>query len=167
MKVDLLSYPDGRAPESSCHRGGTFLIGLSTDEPSMSLLNPPSSQKSPQLPLGRDAMTSRPLYDIHSQVPGLSHQVPGSGVQHQVQVQARLFASHFCTFARGLAAFVPLHFISRHPPPGAATRHPKRCLSDPPSLWASRPLVVLSGPQALVSSPHASLAHVSTCQLAS
>jgi hypothetical protein len=53
------------------------------------MLNPPSSQKSPQLPLGRDAMTSHPLYDIHSQVPGLSHQVPGSGVQHQVQVQAR------------------------------------------------------------------------------
>jgi hypothetical protein len=25
----------------------------------------------------------------HSQVPGLSHQVPGSGVQHQVQVRAR------------------------------------------------------------------------------
>jgi hypothetical protein len=24
---------------------------------------------------------------IHSQVPGLSHQVPGSGVQHLVQVQ--------------------------------------------------------------------------------
>jgi len=26
---------------------------------------------------------------IHSQVPGLSRQVPGSGVRHQVQVQAR------------------------------------------------------------------------------
>ena len=24
---------------------------------------------------------------IHSQVPGLGHQVPGSGIQHQVQVQ--------------------------------------------------------------------------------
>jgi hypothetical protein len=51
------------------------------------MLNPPSSQKSPQLPLGRDAMTSHPLYDIHSQVPGLGHQAPGSGIQHQVQVQ--------------------------------------------------------------------------------
>jgi len=51
----------------------------------------------------------------HSRVPGLGPQIPGSGVQHQVQVrvQARLFASHFCTFARGISAFAPLHFISR------------------------------------------------------
>ena len=47
--------------------------------------------------LGRDAMTSHPLERNQSQVPGLGHQVPGSGVQHQVQVQARLFGSHFCT----------------------------------------------------------------------
>ena len=31
--------------------------------------------------LGRDAMTSRPSERIHSQVPGLGRQVPGSGVQ--------------------------------------------------------------------------------------
>ena len=50
---------------------------------------------------------------IHSQVPGLGLQVPGSGIQHQVQVQARLFASHFCTFARGTAAFAHLQIITR------------------------------------------------------
>ena len=32
-------------------------------------------------------MTSHPLGQNHSQVPGLSHQVSGSGVQGQVQVQ--------------------------------------------------------------------------------
>ena len=49
---------------------------------------------------------------MNFQVPGLGPQVSGSGIQHQVQVQARLFASHFCTFARGHAAFAPLHFIT-------------------------------------------------------
>jgi hypothetical protein len=130
VKVDLLGYPNGRAPESSCHRGGTFLTGLSTDEPSMSMLNPPSSQKSPQLPLGRDAMTSHPLYDIHSQVPGLSHQVPGSGVQHQVQVQALfgcLSPLHFCTRLSRICTFA-LHI----PPPATWGRHlPPETVSSP------------------------------------
>ena len=34
-------------------------------------------------------------------------------------------ASHLCTFARGTAAFAPLHFTSRHLLPGSATRHPE------------------------------------------
>ncbi len=34
---------------------------------------------------GRDA--PRAVVGFHSQVPGLGRQVPGSGVQHQVQVQ--------------------------------------------------------------------------------
>ena len=44
---------------------------------------------------GRVALNGKPetginaAVMIHSQVPGLGHQVPGSGVQHQVQVQAR------------------------------------------------------------------------------
>ncbi len=50
---------------------------------------------------------------IHPQVPGLGRQAPGSGIQHQVQVQACLDVSHLCTFARGHAAFAPLHIVSR------------------------------------------------------
>ena len=37
---------------------------------------------------GRDRVTTV-LHHLHSQVPGLGHQVSGSGVQHQGQVQAR------------------------------------------------------------------------------
>jgi hypothetical protein len=53
-----------------------------------------------------------PADTMHSQVPGLCHRVSGSGVRHQVQVQAFLDVSYLCTFARGHAAFAPLHFIT-------------------------------------------------------
>jgi len=38
---------------------------------------------------------------------------------------------NFCTFAQAAGPFAPLHFTSRHLPPGAATRHPKRCIPLP------------------------------------
>jgi hypothetical protein len=53
----------------------------------------------------------RPPPATRNDSPLKSPHVPGSGIQHQVQVQARLFASHFCTFARGPAAFAPLHCL--------------------------------------------------------
>jgi hypothetical protein len=49
---------------------------------------------------------------MNFQVPGLGPQVSGSGIQHQVQVHAFLDVSYLCTFARGHAAFAPLHFIT-------------------------------------------------------
>ena len=63
---------------------------------------------------------------VHSQVPGLGHQVPGSGIQHQVQVQALfgcLSPLHFCTRPRLICTFA-------------------LSLSDQLGLWASnvRPL---------------------------
>jgi hypothetical protein len=82
----------------------------------------------------------RAALGLHSQVPGLGPQVPGSGVQHQGQVQARLFASHFCTRLSRICTFA-LRF--RHPPPGAATRHPKQCdlpLSTASHFFTGAPL---------------------------
>ncbi len=58
---------------------------------------------------------------MHSQVPGLSHQIPGSGVQHQVQVRACFDVSplHFCMRPRRICTFA--HY-ALHPYPNQKTR---------------------------------------------
>ena len=108
-----------------------------------------------------------PADTMHSQVPGLCHRVSGSGVRHQVQVQAFLDVSYLCTL---LPAPVPApddpYLIPDQLRP--ETRRFATALKGKPETGLYAAVI---GPQLIIRSPSAApfefrqLHPLPTCQL--
>ena len=99
----------------------------------------------------------REVRSFHTHLPCLSALPPAT----------RSFVSHFCTFARGEAAFAPLHGFLTSPCPRAYALHPlSTCqLDNRPASYPSGQLAHWSTGQLVYGGGFAAL--LSTCQLAS